>query len=231
MRRASSRLYPVVPLLLALLVLPAPGLAEQQLYDVELIVFRHAEATSRQAGERWPRVAEPARHGRYAELSSDGSVDERHYRQLSGDALRLREVAQRLERSDQYEVLVHSAWRQPGLGNSEAAAIPLPLGSSPQSADEPVNGNGGSDLPVVLGPERLPEGLSGYVRVYRERFLHAELDLRYLAGGADGRASLPLFEDQPPVVVMQERRRMRSNELHHLDHPVIGALIRVSPVD
>lgn len=233
MRFAARHRSGLLGLVLASLLLPTMATAEEQLYDVELIIFRHTEATSQQAGERWPRVPEPARYAHYAELSSGNSVDAGTFRQLATDMLQLGNVAQRLERSGSYTVLLHAAWRQPGLGNADAAAVPLPLGSRPEQPDDPVE----TERPIgeALMPERPPVGLSGYVRVYRERFLHAEVDLRYLREQRDEaesqRAALPLFDDMEPVVVMQERRRMRSGELHHIDHPVIGALIRVTPVD
>ncbi|MCC5856848.1 MAG: peptidoglycan binding protein CsiV [Ectothiorhodospiraceae bacterium] len=225
LRRNGSGL---LALLLSLL-LPAAALADQQYFDVELILFRHAEATSQQAGERWPRTPDAPHHARYADLVSDGEPTADSYVRLGENALQLRGVAQRLERHGGYTVLLHTGWRQPGLGNAEAAAVRLPPGGAASG--------GGDEMPDTgsLAPRRPPPGLSGHVRIYRERFLHAEFDLRYLRGeqadGQAGRASLPLFEQLAPVVVMQDRRRMRSGELHHLDHPVIGALVRVTPVE
>ena len=35
---------------------------------------------------------------------------------------------------------------------------------------------------------------------------------------------------QPPYMVMEESRRVRSGELHYLDHPKLGVLVRISPV-
>ena len=101
-------------------------------------------------------------------------------------------VAQ-LRRSSEYRVLAHRAWRQPGV--SQSAALPVQL----QSEDG--------------------YNLIGSVSVWRQRYLHAELDL--LLRPADG--------TEP--VRMQQRRRMRSEELHYLDHPKLGVLIYATPVE
>jgi hypothetical protein len=33
------------------------------------------------------------------------------------------------------------------------------------------------------------------------------------------------------AVLMQQKRRMRSQEVHYLDHPMLGVVIRLNPVD
>jgi hypothetical protein len=57
-------------------------------------------------------------------------------------------------------------------------------------------------------------GVQGLVRLTRGRFLHIDVDLVL----ADGER-----------VVM--RRRMRSDELHYLDHPRVGMLVRADPYE
>lgn len=64
--------------------------------------------------------------------------------------------------------------------------------------------------------------LEGTVSIERQRFLHVypdiRLDLRSILG------------QNAPVVLMQESRRMRSSELHYIDHPVLGMLVLFRPV-
>jgi hypothetical protein len=33
------------------------------------------------------------------------------------------------------------------------------------------------------------------------------------------------------AVLMQQSRRMRSNELHYLDHPLLGIVVKLTPLD
>lgn len=98
--------------------------------------------------------------------------------------------------------------------------------------------------------------LDGTVRVHRARYLHVEADLLYYrpldrdAGapvppGSDS-AGLPLPDSPDTALIEQllaeedvvtrlfrltESRRMRSAELHYLDHPLFGMLVEAWPVE
>lgn len=62
----------------------------------------------------------------------------------------------------------------------------------------------------------------GTVHIERQRYLHVSPDINYyLSDGAE----------QPGTVIrMHESRRMRSEELHYIDHPVLGMLVHFRPV-
>ncbi len=205
--------------------------ADSRLFDVEVIIFQQTHADL--AEERWPMTWQPASFPRYAELASSGSPDNARFTQLSADQLRLGQTARRLDNQDRYRVLLHAGWRQPGLSQTTAPAVNIPLGGAPSSPTPALGGTDDEDN--GLASARPLPGLSGYLRVYVERFLHIESNLRLvdpslrLAGRVD---HLPLFDSvQSPVVVMQERRRMRSGETHYLDHPVLGVIVRIERAD
>lgn len=218
--------------------------AQTDLYRVEVIVFTQ---TGGQSGtpEQWPRRPGAARFDRYAELRGDAETpDAGIYRRLHGDSLQLGAAARRLDASDTYRVLDHLAWIQPAPARAAAAAVALPPGSRPPGAESnPDVENGGDADAAGVDPAEspglatpVPAGLSGGLRVWRERYLHAEVNLRWLPPEGNRREELRgatslLVAPPPPVVVMEQRRRMRSDELHYLDHPVLGVLIRVSPVE
>jgi hypothetical protein len=63
--------------------------------------------------------------------------------------------------------------------------------------------------------------LTGTARVHVKRYLHLNLDL--LLETTNGPA--------PGIFRMQVHRRMRSNKLHYIDHPIMGALVRITPVE
>jgi hypothetical protein len=75
--------------------------------------------------------------------------------------------------------------------------------------------SGAFQEPIVAAP--LPV-LDGILRVYRLRYLHVDVDLVYHRSGVDTPFRL------------QTSRRMRSGELHYLDHPLFGLLILVTPL-
>lgn len=63
--------------------------------------------------------------------------------------------------------------------------------------------------------------ITGLVRIGLGRFLHIDTDLALRDGdGEDAR-----------VIRSIDHRRMRSAELHYLDHPAFGILVRVDPVE
>lgn len=62
----------------------------------------------------------------------------------------------------------------------------------------------------------------GTLRIDRQRFLHVYPDIHlFKATGA---------EQAGQTIRMQESRRMRSEELHYIDHPVLGMLVLFRPV-
>jgi hypothetical protein len=61
--------------------------------------------------------------------------------------------------------------------------------------------------------------LSGLVKVTRGRFLHLDTDLLLRDAGS------------PATYRVQLSRRMRSNELHYIDHPRVGIVIQATRVE
>lgn len=130
-------------------------------------------------------------------------------RLLDGEAARLR-------RARGFEVLGQLAWRQPFAANEPGLAQLI------YSAD--------------LAESSLPEGelLLGTLTVDLRRFLHAHLDLYFKAPGpslGNGSDDAPVFQERGQQraewIHIEQSRRMRSGELHYLDHPWIGAIIRI----
>lgn len=199
--------------LLSLFALPAAAQESAQWYEVEVIVFRQWESGGADA-ER-PRADVPP-------LGAENVVSLRGpepgqpltpYARLSPNEMRLHGVKQVLEKHRGYEPLLHVGWRQPGLGQAGAPAVALPAGWLPGAGEEPM--------------------LRGLIKVYRERYLHADVDLRY--GHNEGLAQLQGPEGKMASTgtmadVHRQSRRMRSGELHYLDHPKLGVLIQVTPV-
>lgn len=114
------------------------------------------------------------------------------YQALPSASHVLARAAARLDARGGFDVLWHAAWEQPGLGPAQAPAVALP------------------------GRLRA-EGVTGFVRVYRQRFLHVEAELRYAESGERHWA-------------MSASRRMRSDQQHYLDHPRLGLLVRVDDI-
>ena len=111
-----------------------------------------------------------------------------------------------------------------------------------------------SRITVARDPSKV--ALDGTVRVHRARYLHVQADLLYyrpldtdidaaVSPGDDPDAApmldspdtalieLLLAEEDtaPRLFRLTESRRMRSSELHYLDHPLFGVLVEIWPVE
>ena len=79
--------------------------------------------------------------------------------------------------------------------------------------------------PLSIMVAKTDANLAGYVRVTIGRYLHFEADLWTTMEKKDDIG--PPQDNQ--FVALRESRRMRSNELHYLDHPALGVITKISP--
>jgi len=67
------------------------------------------------------------------------------------------------------------------------------------------------------------ENLEGWVKVQRGHLLHVITDLEYSPKG--------LVETEDLIYRINEKRRVLLNEVHYLDHPYFGVVVKVSPIE
>lgn len=125
------------------------------------------------------------------------------FRTVEADQYVLSEEAARLRRARDFRVLTHLAWRQPF--ETGAPAIPVAV-----RWQDPATGE---------------LRLAGSVGVDLRRYLHVAFDLAWLE-----ELSLDAFgEETLRWAPIEQSRRMRSGETHYVDHPRVGALVRITP--
>ena len=177
-------------LLLALFMLPAgvPSLAQEQ--SEATAQASEVEVIVFRLMEQDGNSAEI--HAGAANAVDDGRADapDATYASLEPGALQLAAVAARLRRSPKYRLLYHGGWVQGVAGRAEAVPVRLP-----QAAAE--------------------SGLHGSVTLYRQRYLHALVDLSLTK--ADGTATWRI----------RQGRRLRGQALHYFDHPQFGLILDV----
>jgi hypothetical protein len=110
-------------LLVLAALLPGAGLAQSETetkvilrYDVEVVIFRNLQVPK--SREFILPISSPNKDEKILELSSASSVTaagKLNYELVPGDSYRLVEVVTKLVESPRYELLIHTAWRQPGL--------------------------------------------------------------------------------------------------------------------
>lgn len=188
-------------LLLLAAAAAAPAFGAERSYQVELLIF---ERESVDGSEVWPELPELPDVTRARELSSAGGS----FRPVSSSQLKLGGARSRLAAARGYKVLKHVGWRQPGLNRNQAVAVHLSEGPFRRTA---MSG-------------RAQPRLDGTVRLILSRYLHLEVDIALQDAGSG------FGETSGTVYRMIQSRRMRSGEVHYLDHPKLGIIAVVTPL-
>jgi hypothetical protein len=93
-------------------------------YDVEIIIFKNVKAPK--SKEFILPVSSPGKGEKFFDISSASSVAEMQaegYELLPTDEFRLIDIVTRIIESSRYELLLHAAWRQPGLERGKALPV------------------------------------------------------------------------------------------------------------
>jgi len=236
-------------LLTGMVLFGAPGWSQDnqeeqelvpKLYEVELIVFRHLDQRHNtpeippiplnqppplniepaesifladDAMENDPAEKNPDGHDQSMEASSDPDLTDPdaefpYFVMIDDESLEFNGVYRRLERLEAYEPLLHLGWIQPALGAADAIPYEIVLRMN-EEADADFNP---------------PEDLSGTITLYKERYLHLELDLAL--------EPAPSAEFTAPVIhKLEESRRVREPSSHYFDHPRFGVIARIQLLD
>lgn len=209
--RASLKL-----LLTCLLLLGGMTRAAAADYEVEILVYALVQGSG--GDERWPIPQQ------WPAVERAVSIGEAGTQAVETHALQA--IADNLRGSRQYRPLLHWRWRQPGWDPQTARGVhvqipsgsPIPLNSPPALLDKNLLAR----LRTLLAQRQpVPPDqplLDGTVSLSISQFPHLAVDLVYL----DKDTGLP--------VQLRETRRMRSGELHYLDHPRFGVLAQVTVV-
>ena len=221
-------------------------------YEIEVIIFKFND--SRSAGnEIWPDLVESVSvensitlHNNYSFTLTPG-VDTKgyYYAKLPADKYRLSDELGKLTASKEYEILYHSAWIQPGLDKENAESIHIKsngITTKPSIinpiAPAPVNNLELNNNSLITGQNNQPAEdaiLDGLIKVELGRYLHIHFDLKYQRDLAPGQgilnaSSLKTYK-QLKYYPVQTHRRMRSKEVHYIDHPLIGILVLATPFE
>ena len=159
------------------------------------------------------------------------------FQRLDDSAKQLSTALQHLRRIDRYRPLFHEVWQQPLESRRRSPAILITGGDEYGSHFE----------------------LEGTIKISVERYLHIDTDLwlhSFLPnfgqqatfqvpelpsrGGsdltnADTYSPFSFIVNEPysvsRTVTLRQSRRMRSGEIHYLDHPLFGVIVLVTPLE
>lgn len=228
-----------------------PAVFQENWYQIEVLAFSRKDPVS---DEYWRLDQQPdLNRDALIQLDSESPLAPDHVdnidRQALGygawktveGALSLTNSAEQMSRAGD-RILLHQAWRQPVRERAHAFAVlieggdvlPEPLlmpevgtDANASGPDQPVMDSSGqmTTLPELDTaedniPAREIRQLQGALRFHLSRYLHLEPLLWY---GSDTDANQRIW------VKIDQNRRMRSEELHYLDHPLFGLLVRITP--
>ncbi|MDX1335335.1 MAG: CsiV family protein [Gammaproteobacteria bacterium] len=218
-------------LVLSLFLLTQAHAATQ--YKVEMIFFAQDDDNAF-FSENWP--LDTGLNGLEDETAEDKTGE---FTEMESSEFTLAGAAKALEKSPRYTLLRHIMWEQPGLEESKALKMPIAGGRDyreeyPKRMQSRWEANEQGQMVEIPGPENLNE-LDGSVTLVLGRYLHIYTDLIFrkpvIVEQLDEETqeiteTRALFD-----IPVQSHRRMRSRELHYLDHPMVGILIEVTPVE
>ena len=169
----------------------------------------------------------------------DTQTDPSSWQALPREAYILDKVADRLARSGRYRILKHIAWRQPVVDKHQAQAIQIYAGRDfsqlfPERTYRQVEF--GDTIAPLDTHQPIPNAvreLAGTVRVVITRYLHMYTDLVYRLPAGNPLALEDAWQPQQVLVdyAINVHRRMRSRELHYIDHPLLGILVEATPIE
>ena len=223
---------------------------DMRYYDVEVVIIENMTDEQKNS-ENWPLQVNLTQAEKTVQLGQPvlsewlpKDVDiKSSYKVLNSSLYQLTEQVEKISESKTQRVIFHTAWRQPGLDKNQALPIYFKreVAAPPVIEDEEGNetvqdGEMGSTQKTNTSPSIL----EGILRVTLSRYLHLEAELTFRNKAPDIVKSDNPFSEldneevrseiqkQGVIHLKQKRRRIRSNELHYIDHPVLGILINIT---
>ena len=188
----------------ALLAAAMPTTAQAERYRVDLIVFADRSTPS---GES-PQPVAPPDGVKALEPWETAPLRNAGIEILPDDQFGLTDAWNRLRNSKNHTPLLRLAWLQKDPPAERGIAIRLKQGT-------PLTG-------LTPDGSQLVYPVDGWVALLAGRFLHLDASFAYTQAVAEG--DLRSFR-------LKERRRLKRDELNHLDSPRLGILVRASRAD
>lgn len=193
----------------------------ERMYQVELIVFARTESNPQ---EHWPADVKLGYPENLISLKADGNSPE-GFSLLPQTDRSLNSQAATLARSGSYTLLYHQAWRQMIYGRKTNIAI---SGGKSFGGHQELEGsialNVGQYLKIQTNlwlTQFVPAG-TNLTEVWPELpslpngFAESEKNSNYLI---------------KRIVKVSQERSMRSNEIHYIDHPLLGIIVKIVPYE
>lgn len=207
-----------------LFICPFISYANDVGYEVEVILFEDLSSKYSNS-EKWLTTEDML----LTETQSGESTDNKEiptensdpvFQKLTLENSRLSKQLEKLQNRSDYQILVHEIWKQTGLDAKKAFPIAIDSEKANTAAST-----------TTESLESASSSLSGTITLIMSRYLHINANLVYRKPlpldneDNDHSQSGNLYENYPVTF----ERRMRSKEIHYIDHPFIGMIILAVP--
>lgn len=198
-----------------------PAQTHERVYQVELIIFARPEVHQQ---EHWPTELSLSYPENLVSLKTEN--DPEGFALLPANERTLNPQAATLARSGTYTLLYHQAWRQPIYARKTNIFI---------SGGKSVGGHQELEGSIALS-------VGQYLKIQTNLWLS-----QFATPGTDISESWPALPPSPftdpaqsdknqdylikRIVKISEARSMRSNEVHYIDHPLLGIVIKIIPYE
>ena len=228
----------IIPVILLLLLSINIAQAEEGIipklieYDIEIIIFEdpHARYINSEYWHENPDLISPLSATEIETAKSNTDEIKRNNFKTIKPVI-LGQEYKRINNSSEFNVLFYGAWRQAGLNENDAFEIKIEdlENTHKTKSDNSITGK----LKLVL---------SRYLHIYGDLDYQRPIDTNSIDNESNDDTS---GINTPPVTTGQNQgiivktennypinihRRMRSKELHYIDHPLVGMLIQINPV-
>ena len=211
------------------------GTVQAKDYAIEVILFTH-KAGLHHTAEQFAinQIMQAPHSGLLLESVEEDSL----WRPLAEEEFILGDIANRLKRAGKYRILKHLAWRQPVVDKAGSMPILIRAGRDfsdlfPERAYRQIEFSDTADQEENQNLPSEVRELDGTLNIVIGRYIHLYTDLVYrLPRSNPTELQDALNRDQILVdYAIKSHRRMRSRELHYIDHPLVGILIEATPIE
>ena len=197
-----------------------------QSYQVELIVFSWLNRDAIDS-EQWPRITPEQRLSEYASLDTIDS----DFTLSAKDKLSLNNEQKRMIKNLNYKILLHTAWIIPAQKLANTMTLHLYGGQAFDASGAPI---------AMVTDESLPYTqantwqLNGTMTISLQRYFNLGFNLIFaepssLINSISNSGYFSNNSDPYVYFKLHQIRRMRSNELNYIGHPLFGVLVKIMP--
>jgi len=202
--------------LILLQTLSSAVYADETGYEVELIVFEDVNG-------RYIRSEDWSYNdmlNNTKEVEPKSVKPDPQYKQLEWKGAKLASNLERLQNNSNFRVLVNKRWKQTGLDREHAFNISL---NSSELESEPKTSLSESTESI----QNNDSFINGNVKLIMSRYLHFNVNLQYNRPQAVQTGEITQIQNM--VLPVVNERRMRSREVHYIDHPLVGIVVLATP--